>query len=134
MLHYFLRGEPTMYQPKKANPYEELLTHLENQEAHTLTIEINVSVSALRKGLRKALNNLNASRGLLELDLLPDYVTVDVIREATSEQPSKLVKIALVDELPEKDNRFVSKFQFSVVNPEDVTNDNNSTTSGEEEN
>lgn len=90
-----------------SSEYENLLSLLKEREA-PLTININTTTSAVRKGLRKALDNFNTTAELLELP--PEERTVTV-----KENADKSVTVELVDSDAVSDTKFKPKFNFEIV-------------------
>jgi hypothetical protein len=90
-----------------SSEYENLLSILQERDA-PITININTTTSAVRKGLRKAIDNFNTSAELLEL---PTEKRAASVRE----NEDKTVTVELVDSNAVGDTKFKPKFNFEIV-------------------
>jgi hypothetical protein len=90
-----------------SSEYENLLSILQERDA-PITIKINTTTSAVRKGLRKAITNFNATADILEL---PNESRVASVKE----NPDNSITVELVDSDAVSDTKFKPKFNFEIV-------------------
>lgn len=79
----------------------------------TLRIESNVTISSLRRGLQKALDEINISRDIMEQ---PTYNGRFAIKEL--ELPNT-VEITYTTEAPARNGAFAPKLQFKILEDTD---------------
>ena len=94
--------------------YDELFDALAQQTDNSLTVRINVTIDAVRKGMRKALSTAQTMAEIME-EPFP-YTSVRVV--AVSELERKYRITLLTGDLDPQTNKFKEKFQFEIVEGE----------------
>lgn len=95
------------------NQYDNLLQALLDSDDKEVTITTNVGVRAVRKGLKKSLDNINSLNAVMEMPTYDYAISI-------SEHAKNKLTIALVDpSQTSADNKFTPKFDFEIVSNTD---------------
>lgn len=91
-----------------SNPYDQLLAELVSSENKSITIEANITASALRKGMATAISSYNMMQSVMDLPELTEHLAIETVVDGK-------YKLSLVPPEFKSSNRFKSKIQFKVV-------------------
>lgn len=92
--------------------YEQLLEILLERDT-PLTITTNVTESAIRKGLNKAIASTNAGNSLMGIPALDKTVSIK------QDGDKFIIELVNTEEAKTGDTRFAPKFQFEIIEDSD---------------